>query len=145
MKASSQTSIYTFKHRSSCRPFLQALQKLRKKRKGQLRRLQLISTDDWDITDSLQPFQDISGILEVCVFTIEPFCVKPTFTEDVSKGSLTIVEDLDDDSNYEMFKFFTNIKKMDPLNPWLEEFCLELYNCKFPNDFKIDSKVSFSI
>eukprot|EP00092_Neocalanus_flemingeri_P011699 GFUD01012615.1.p1 GENE.GFUD01012615.1~~GFUD01012615.1.p1 ORF type:complete len:913 (+),score=187.69 GFUD01012615.1:372-2741(+) len=103
-------------------PFLRELQKLRKKRKGQLRRLQLISTDDWDITDSLQQFQDISEILE---------------------GSITIVEDLDDDSNYEMFKFLTNVKKLDALNPWLEEFCseAELSNCQFPNDFRIDSKV----
>ena len=51
------------------------------------------------------------------------------------------MEDLDDDSNYEMFKFFTNIKRMDPSNPWLEEFCSELFDCKFPNNFKIDSKV----
>ena len=40
-----------------------------------------------------------------------------------------------------MFKFFSNIKRMDPANPWLEEFCSELFDCKFPNDFKIDSKV----
>ena len=59
----------------------------------------------------------------------------------VSQGSVTIVEDLDDDSNYEMFKFLTNIKRMDPSNPWLEEFCSELFDCKFPNNFKIDSKV----
>ena len=51
------------------------------------------------------------------------------------------MEDLDDDTNYEMFKFLSNVRKKDPRNPWLEEFCLELKSCKFPNDFKIDSKV----
>ena len=35
------------------------------KRKGDLRRLQLISTDDWDITDTLDHFQDIMDILQV--------------------------------------------------------------------------------
>ena len=51
------------------------------------------------------------------------------------------MEDLDDDSNYEMFKFLTNIRRLDPLNPWLQEFCSVLNDCKFPNDFRIDSKV----
>merc|ERR1719318_258556 len=52
-------------------PFLQSLQKLRKERKGQLRRLQLISTDDWDITDSLEKYQDIMEILEGSVTIVE--------------------------------------------------------------------------
>ena len=53
-------------HSCSFRPFLDNLRKM--EQNGQLRRnskLQLISTDTWDISDDLSNYTDIADILQV--------------------------------------------------------------------------------
>ena len=53
-------------HSYSLRPFLDKLREM--KQSGQLERkskLQLISTDTWDISDDLSSYTDIANILQV--------------------------------------------------------------------------------
>ena len=48
------------------RPFLDKLKEIKQKRGTvNLRRLQLISTDTWDISDNLSNYTDIADILQV--------------------------------------------------------------------------------
>ena len=68
-------------HSCSFRPFLDNLRKM--EQNGQLRRnskLQLISTDTWDISDDLSNYTDIADILQVIFLMFSGIVLHPPYT-----------------------------------------------------------------
>jgi len=114
-------------------PFLDTLKNIQREGSKLSRKLQLISTDTWDISDELTDYTEIADQLI---------------------NSITIVEDSADEAKIavrERLQRIVNdfLKGKNPENPWFEEFWKEISNCtilkdcikKNLADFKIDSKV----
>ena len=142
------------------RPFLENLSSIVKNdvRFREFRaRLQLISTDTWDISDSLSKYTDLANIL---IVSKSSYCFH--YYPQLLQNSITIVEDVSEESEAKVRDHLQQIvnKLIDnPLtveNPWLEEIwraksgCLENQLTKICVDknldqFKIDSKVNCRI